>query len=205
MLARTYELAERHQVNLEGSVTWAFEFEDQPCFDGFRTLATNGIDKPVLNFFRMMGLMGPERIRVDSPAAARLDDMLQGGVRGAPDLGALGSRGDDSVTVMVWNYHDDDVEAAAADVELEISGLAAEAGRVLVRHYRIDHRTSNAYAVWKSLGSPQSPTPQQYAGMEAAGQLQLLSSPEWRKPVKGSVDVSFPLPRQAVSLIELSW
>ena len=36
-------------------LTWAFEFEDQPYFDGFRTLATNGIDKPVLNVFRMAG------------------------------------------------------------------------------------------------------------------------------------------------------
>ena len=37
------------------SVTWAFEFEDQPYFAGFRDLATNGIDKPVLNVFRMLG------------------------------------------------------------------------------------------------------------------------------------------------------
>jgi hypothetical protein len=33
-----------HQVDLLGSITWAFEFEDQPYFDGFRSLATNGID-----------------------------------------------------------------------------------------------------------------------------------------------------------------
>jgi hypothetical protein len=32
-------------VNLLGAVTWGFEFEDQPYFDGFRDLATNGIDK----------------------------------------------------------------------------------------------------------------------------------------------------------------
>ena len=40
-----------------GAVTWAFEFEDQPYFDGFRDLATNGIDKPVLSVFRMLGMM----------------------------------------------------------------------------------------------------------------------------------------------------
>ncbi|MEO8078026.1 MAG: beta-xylosidase, partial [Acidobacteriota bacterium] len=48
-IARTYELADLHKVNLRGSVTWAFEFEGQPYFAGFRDLATNGIDKPVLN------------------------------------------------------------------------------------------------------------------------------------------------------------
>src|SRR5205085_8851380 len=68
-LARTYELAELHGVNLLGSVTWAFEFDDQPYFDGFRALATNGIDKPVLNVFRMLGQMGGERIAVESTGA----------------------------------------------------------------------------------------------------------------------------------------
>ena len=43
---------------LEGSFTWAFELEDQPYFTGFRVLATGGIDLPVLNVFRMLGLMG---------------------------------------------------------------------------------------------------------------------------------------------------
>ena len=51
------KLAEKYKVNLEGALTWAFEFEDQPSFAGFRTLATNGVDKPVLNIFRMAGLM----------------------------------------------------------------------------------------------------------------------------------------------------
>ena len=38
--ARKYDLAEKHGVNLEGALTWAFEFEDQPYFAGFRVLAT---------------------------------------------------------------------------------------------------------------------------------------------------------------------
>ena len=45
-------------MKLQGMVTWAFEFEDQPWFAGYRDLATNGVDKPVLNVFRMAGLMG---------------------------------------------------------------------------------------------------------------------------------------------------
>jgi xylan 1,4-beta-xylosidase len=31
---RLVELAERNQVKLEGVLTWAFEFEDQPYFAG---------------------------------------------------------------------------------------------------------------------------------------------------------------------------
>jgi xylan 1,4-beta-xylosidase len=49
-----------------GIVTWAFEFEDQPWFDGFRDLATNGVEKPVLNVFRMFGLMGTHQVSAES-------------------------------------------------------------------------------------------------------------------------------------------
>src|SRR5438045_3852903 len=59
VLARIYELAKNEHVNFLGSVTWAFEFEVQPPFEGFRELATNGIDKPVLNAFRLFGVLGP--------------------------------------------------------------------------------------------------------------------------------------------------
>ena len=55
-------------------LTWAFEFEDQPYFDGFRTLATNGIDKPVLNLFRMAGLMRGDRVKAKAAAARRCRD-----------------------------------------------------------------------------------------------------------------------------------
>src|SRR5712691_4094243 len=55
--SRLPELAAKHGVNLEGALTWAFEFEDQPYFAGFRALASNGLDLPVLNVFRMFGMM----------------------------------------------------------------------------------------------------------------------------------------------------
>ena len=40
--ARKHDLADRHGINLEGALTWAFEFEDQRYFAGFRALASNG-------------------------------------------------------------------------------------------------------------------------------------------------------------------
>ncbi len=49
--ARIYDIAEKTGVNIEGAVSWSFEFENQPWFAGFRDLATNGVDKPVLNVF----------------------------------------------------------------------------------------------------------------------------------------------------------
>ncbi len=203
--ARKHDLAAQYKVNLEGAVTWAFEFEDQPYFDGFRDLATNGIDKPVLNVFRMFGLMASERVAARSSGAVDLQVMLETGVKGKPDVGALASRDERAATVMVWNYHDDDVPGPAAAIALAVKGVPANARRVLLRHYRIDDNHSNSYTVWKKMGSPQNPTPEQYEKLEAAGQLELLASPEWLWVSSGEARIKFTLPRQGVSLLNLQW
>ena len=196
------KLAARHQVNLEGLLTWAFQFEDQPYFDGFRTLATNGIDKPVLNYFRMAGLMAGERLAVISSAAVALDDLVKSGVRAQAAIDAVATKSANRIAVLAWNYHDDDLFAPASDIELVINGVPA---RALVEHFRIDQDHSNAFTKWKSFGGPQTPTPAQYAALEAAGQLQALDSPRWVTPTKSTVTLKFALPRQAVSLVRLSW
>ncbi len=100
--ARKYDLADRHGVNLEGALTWAFEFEDQPYFAGFRVLATNGIDLPVMNVFRMFSLMGGRRLDAQSSGAVALDAILDGGVRGAPDVSALAALDGEGKTSPSW-------------------------------------------------------------------------------------------------------
>ena len=205
MFSNILKLADKHKANIEGMLTWAFEFEDQPYFDGFRTLATNGIDKPVLNLFRMDGLMRGDRVVVESSAGVSVDAMIQSGVRQEPDIDAIAAKSGNGVSVLLWNYHDDDVPAVDAPVRVTITGLPASARRVLLKHYRIDRDHSNAYTVWKQMGSPQKPTPEQYAGLESAGQLQLLESPRWLGSGSGQIEISFALPRQAVSLVQISW
>jgi xylan 1,4-beta-xylosidase len=202
---KTWALAERHGINLAGIVTWAFEFEDQPYFDGFRSLATNGVDKPVLNVFRLYGLMKGERIPAMSSMAVSLDGILTSGVSATPDVGALATRADRNISVLVWNYHDEDVPAPPAQVELGVNQLPAGAGRVLVRHFRIDHDHSNAYTLWKRMGSPQQPTPEQFEQLARAGQLEMLGSPAWMNTEKGKLKLSFQLPRQGTSLVQVSW
>jgi xylan 1,4-beta-xylosidase len=205
MLKGILELAGRARANIAGMLTWAFEFEDQPYFDGLRTLATNGIDKPILNLFRMAGLMRGERVRVDSSGAVGIDGMLSRGVSGNPDIDALAVRDGREVSVLAWNYHDEDVAAPDAGIQLRVSGVPGAAGRVLVRHYRIDRNHSNAYTLWRRLGSPQKPAPEQYAALEAAGQLQPLESPRWVESRGGEVDLDFTLPRESVSLVQVAW
>ncbi len=174
-----------------------------PWFDGFRSLATNGIEKPVLNVFRMFGLMGRERVEAMSSGAVPLDEITRAGVRGAPDVGALASRGERSVTIMVWHYHDDDVAGPDAEVALEVAGISET--RVLLHHYRVDRDHSNSYEAWKRIGSPQQPAPEQYAQLEEAARLERLGPPRRVDAKSGAVTLGFRLPRQGVSLVELRW
>jgi len=203
--ARKHELADKHGVNLEGALSWAFEFEDQPYFAGFRSLATNGIDKPVLNVFRMFSKMAGQRVAVESDHAVPLAAILKDGVRSRPDVSALASHEKDKLCVLVWHYHDDDVAGPAADVKLEIRGLSANTGAARVEHFRIDAEHSNSFSVWKQLGSPQQPTAEQYAQLEKAALLATLAEPSSAPIENGAARLQIQLPRQAVSLLILDW
>jgi len=200
-----YALASSEHLKFLGAVTWSFEFEDQPYFAGFRELASNGLDKPVLNTFRMFGLLGGERVQVTSSAALPTDDVVLNGVRGQPDIKAIATRGDHEIQILMWNYHDDDLPASAAPIDLTIEGLPPDAKRALSEHFRIDAHHSNAFTAWKEMGSPQSPSPAQYEQLEAAGQLQLLNSPAWISITQGAGHLQFALPRQGLSLIRIAW
>jgi xylan 1,4-beta-xylosidase len=204
--ARKHDLAERHGVNLEGALTWAFEFEDQPWFAGFRVMASNGISLPVFNVFRMFSRMGAERVPVVSDGAVALDAIIKAGVRDKPDVGALASRDARKVTVMAWHYHDDDVAGPDANVTLTLEGLGVKQGQAKLTHYRIDATHSNAYTVWKAQGSPAAPTPAQYKALEAASELTVLKGSPTTLDVKdGRAKLPITLPRQAVSLVVLEW
>lgn len=202
---RKLDLAEKHGVNLEGALTWAFEFENQPYFAGFRSLASGGLDKPVLNVFRMFSRMGDRRLRVESDSAVALEAMVRDGVRAKPDVSALASRDGDRLAVMAWHYHDDDLPGDDAWVELELNGVPPHAGALEVTQFRIDQEHSNAFTAWKKLGSPQNPTPEQYAALEKAGSLTKIDPPREVEDAGQTITLRFRLPRQAVSLITLEW
>lgn len=199
--ARAYELADRRGVNLEGALTWAFEFENQPPFAGFRAVATAGIDLPVLNVFRMFSKMPAERVAAESDAAASLDDMLRTGVRGRPDVSALAAAESNRACVLLWHYHDDDVEGPAADVALTLDGLPLTIHEARLQRFQIDSDNSNAFTVWKQMGSPQTLTPEQFARLEKAGKLAQIEVPRNVSVKQGKIDLHAVLPRQAVALL----
>jgi xylan 1,4-beta-xylosidase len=203
--ARKHDLAEKHGVNFEGALTWAFEFEDQPYFAGFRVLATNGIDLPVLNVFRMFAMMTGKRVAAESDAAVSLDAIVKSGVRDKPDVAALASLDTGKLCVMTWHYHDEDISGPSADLGVSITGLPVKIGEAKLTQFRIDETHSNAFTAWKKMGSPQKPTAEQYAELEKAGLLATAGPAHAVRVTEGKVATRLQLPRQAVALLVLEW
>ena len=203
-IAREYDLAEYHGVNLIGAVNWSFEFENQPWFFGFRDLATNGVDKPVLNVFRMLGMMNGNRVAVSGDLAYDFKAIRDSSVRGVrTDINALAATTSNNATILVWNYHDDDIQGEGSPVKVSVKGL--KNGKATLYHYRIDAVHSNSYEVWKKMGSPQHPSEKEYKILEKSGQLELLSKPQKVNIKNSELSVDFQLPRQAVSFLKIDY
>jgi xylan 1,4-beta-xylosidase len=213
---RTYELARKYGVTVEGAVTWAFEFEDQPAFAGFRSLATNGIDKPVLNVFRMMGMLGGRRtswddtsyrisnaqwVATESSGALPLDDIVARSAAAASDVNAVATKNGDEVYVLLWNYHDADVSAAPTPVSMTIDGLGSR--DVLLSEFLMDATHSNAYTAWKQMGSPAHPSAEQIDQLQKEGSLEEVTPNPHASVDNGKVNLAVTLPRQGVMLIRL--
>ena len=201
--ARKYLLADSLHANLIGAVSWSFEFENQPWFAGFRDLATNGVDKPVLNVFRMFGMMKGMRVQVIGNRMYGLQTFVDSSVREKTDIGGLASIDKKEVTVMIWNYHDEDKLDDGENVDVRLDGLPTTS--LMMTTYGIDHTHSNSYTAWKKMGSPQQPTSEQIRALEKAGQLQQIGKEKKLKAKNGNLTVSVNLPRQAVYLLRFSW
>jgi xylan 1,4-beta-xylosidase len=202
--ARKYLLADSFKVNFLGAVSWAFEFEDQPWFFGFRDLATNGVDKPVLNVFRMFGMMKGKRVAVNGSQMYDLKTIVDSSARGQyNDIGGLAAKDKNTASVMLWNYHDDDVQLPALPVTVNVNGITALS--VTLTRYIIDNEHSNSYEVWKKMGSPKQPTAAQVAILEKAGQLEKIGKPEKLKITNGKLLINISMQQQAVELLKLDW
>jgi len=202
--ARIYQLSDQIGVNFLGAVSWSFEFENQPWFYGFRDLATNGVDKPVLNIFRMFGKMSGKRVEVQGNRMYQLKTIVDSSVRGPQtDIGALATKDKNSAAVMIWNYHDEDKQAPAEPINLSISDLSAK--KVKITRYLIDNKHSNSYEAWKKMGSPQSPSAEPIKELEKAGQLETDGAPFDMNLKNGQLTLNLALERQGVMLVKLDW
>lgn len=202
MMKRTLEIESQVGIKLGGMLTWAFTFPGTPYFAGYRALATNGINLPVLSAFKLLGRLIGARLPVTSSGAGTLDSIVANGVRGLPDVDGMATLDGSVIRILVWNYHDDIVTAAASPVRLSVKLPAGFGSRVRVSHQRVDESHGDAYTAWVSQGMPANPSTAQIAALRRAMDPALLV-PDQTLAVSagGSVGVDFGLPRFGVSLV----
>lgn len=204
MMKRSLELAKEESVNLRGVLTWAFTFPGSPYFAGYRALTTNGIQLPVLNAFKLLGSLRGDRLPVTSTGALPLNSILNNGVKDQPDVDALATVDDEQIQILVWNYHDDLVEAEQTPITLNVQLPSRFGANASVTHTRVDDTHGNAYTVWVAQGKPQTPSATELSELRTAMGPVVLD-PKHNVAVKdGRVSFAFELPRFGLSLVTLT-
>jgi len=201
--SQLYAMRKKYNVNLTGAVSWSFEFENQPWFAGFRDLSTNGVDKPVLNVFRMFGMMKGDMLEVNNSNALSLQTIIDSSVRNKPYVDALATIDAHNMYIMVWNYHDNDNKKMNAIIKLELQKLPAI--KVTVNSYLVDEKYSNSYTLWKKMNSPQQFTEKQFNELKKAGKLKQNIRDKQLKVANGTLNYQLNLAAQGVSLLKVSW
>jgi len=205
MMKHSLELEAQLGVSLRGLLTWAFTFPGTPYFAGYRALATNGIDLPVLSAFKLLGRLDGTRLPLISSGALALDDVLTNGVRGQPELDGMATQDGATIQVLLWNYHDAIVSVAATRVHLAIQLPESFGPYARISHLRVDELHGDAYTVWRSQGMPASPSATELADLRRAMEPSSFA-PDRTVAVtaSGSVQLDFDLPRFGVSLVTIS-
>lgn len=162
---------------------WAFYFEGERYFEGFREFFTaENVELPVLNAYRMLARLGETRLSLTSDASWAIGDVDRLAANpGEPapgdlddvEVDGIAARSGDAVSAVLW-YHRDDQYATAPDatVSVDMTGLPFPASEARVTHHQVDGGHSNAFAVWQAQGRPQHPTPSQLAELHARDGLE---------------------------------
>ena len=159
----------------------------------------------MLGAFKLLGQLAGTRLPLTSSGARALDDLLENGVRGEPDVDGMATLDGDAVQVLVWNYHDELVTAAAARVHLTIRVPVSFGPMVRVAHLRVDESHGDAYSVWVSQGMPASPSAPELAALKQAMDPKPLAPDQTlAATADGFVAVDFDLPRFGVSLLTIA-
>jgi xylan 1,4-beta-xylosidase len=189
---------------VDGMLTWAFQFEDREYFEGLRTLSTNGIDKSVLNVFRLLARLGGMRLELSCDGSR---DPLESGPDAPdalPDVSAIAATDQKAgVQVFLCSHHDDWDVRVSNTIHIALEGLAPEK-RYSVTLWPVDHNNANAYTAWVAMGSPQKPSDEQLNQLRIASTLKPVRGRTVESDGHGKAEVTATLMTHAVCLLEIT-
>lgn len=204
LMKKILDMNEEEAAKVREATTWSFYFEGERYFEGTRAFLTaGGIEKPLMNAYRMLAQLGTTRVPALSDSAWKVSDLDATMPGPSPEeVDALATRAEDGqVTVLVYRRTDDQYQSdpEQAKVLVHVSGLGATL-RTL-RHYRIDAEHSNAHTVWVRLGSPQDPNEDELRRIHDRMGLEEFEDARTVAPDGGVVEVQLDLPLGAVSML----
>ncbi|HWD82040.1 MAG TPA: glycoside hydrolase [Kribbella sp.] len=208
LMKKILDLNATETAQVAYATSWSFYFEAERYFEGTRSFLTaGGVEKPLLNAYRMLSLLGPNRIRTTSDAAWQVGELEHTDGSSMPEeVDALASRAaDGTVAVLVWRHIDDQYQTSQDETSATVALRNLPAGTYRLRHLRIDANHSNAFTVWEQLGSPQDPTTAELATIHSRQELEEYE-PDRELTVHGdlSLEVSLPLPSASLLVLEPS-
>lgn len=206
LFKKILDLNATEATRTERATSWSFYFEGERYFEGTRSFVTaGGVQKPLLNAYRMLSELGPTRIGARSDAAWPTDALDHTDGSSMPEeVDVLASRdADGRLAILVWRHTDDQYRTSdrPTPVELSVRNLAGADFRL--RHFRIDADHSNAHTRWKAFGSPQDPTPEELAAITLRQGLEECEPARAVDVRSGSVSLELHLGLPAVSLLIL--
>lgn len=185
-------------------LSWAFMFVGERCFEGTRTFSTQGIDKAILNLFRMYAKTGENLLAFESDGNKDpLNYADDNGMGENADISGFATSDGDAVSILIYQHHDNWDLNEESTVHLEIANLPFS-GNVKLEHYRIDGNHSNAYPEWVNKGKPMYPSPEQREAIKAREGLEQLHESQMQAVDGGKLELAFSMPSHAISLLIVS-
>ncbi|MBI3960768.1 MAG: beta-xylosidase [Chloroflexi bacterium] len=195
-------------ARIDGMLTWAFQFENREYFEGHRSLSTNGIDKPVLNVFRLLAKLGSVRLPLESndhEGAKGREETRRGAPdneNSPPDISGMAATDESGgVQIFLCSHHDDWDVDVSTEVSVVLSGLDPNRTYAVQRSL-VARGSSNAYTAWLAMGKPQSPSATQIAELRAAARLKTEKVGDF-VATDGNGTLAMTLPAHSVCLLQL--
>ncbi|MBO0810540.1 MAG: glycoside hydrolase [Microlunatus sp.] len=207
LMKKILDLNAQEAVQVEQATSWSFYFEGERYFEGTRSFLTaGGVQKPLLNAYRMLALLGQDRLRSTSDAAWQLSELDHTDGSSMPEeVDAIASRtAEGTIAVLVWRHIDDQYQTSDSQTPVTVTVRNLPAASYQLRHLRIDANHSNSFTVWESLGSPQDPTPDELGKITERQGLEELEAHRRVIPSgnTASLELSLPLPSASLLILD---
>lgn len=194
LVAEHVKMRQENDRKIEAFTFCSSGYEIIPTRDfmGYRTFDTkNGFQKPILNAYRMLNKLAGDLAIVTLNTSNK-------------HVSAFATHDTKKITIIVANFQNDRInnDGNSYPINLNIDSRWKPGTKLTFNHWRIDKDHSNAYTVFKEIGSPELPNPLEIDAVKKRMYLEMLE-PSRQITAKDLSDINFELPCNSVSLIEI--